>query len=87
MAFPKSVSISWDANPASDNVVSYTVSVNGAPIGATASTSMPFTVPAPGTYTAAVHATNTFGDGPDGTAALVAALPGTTLNVTFVVPA
>lgn len=87
MAFPKTVSIEWDANPVGDNVTSYSVSVNGSPVGTTSGTSQLFSVPSAGTYTASVVATNGFGDGPAGQAILVAAVPGQVATVHFVVPA
>ena len=85
MAFPKTVQITWNANPPVDAVTGYTVKVNGAVVGTTTGLSQSFSVPAPGTYVADVIATNTFGDGPVGSATLVAALPGVVANVAFVV--
>ena len=66
MAFPKSGTITWNPNPPSEQVTSYKVAVNSVLVGTSATNSLPYTFPTPGSYLIQVAATNGEGDGPPG---------------------
>lgn len=83
--FPLTRYIKWDLRPASEDVTSYVVSVNGTVIASTGPnvSFVQYDIPAAGVYTASVIARNSFGDGPAGQAVLTAQLPGQVTNVRF----
>jgi hypothetical protein len=60
--------IAWEANPVSESVTGYRVSVNGQAVGETAGLAIEVGVAAPGTYVASVCAVNAGGMGPAGQA-------------------
>jgi hypothetical protein len=59
---PDTMTAAWDANPATDNVVNYSVYVDGNNVANPTSTSAPFTLTTVGAHTVWVTATNNLGN-------------------------
>ncbi len=93
-AFPTTVLVSWDANPASDNVSSYTLSIDTIPgsavdpttkcIAGTCSASL--VVPSTGPHTLHLTASNMWGISPSYDYAFTASAPGKSINIKITKP-
>ncbi len=82
--FPRSSTVQWAANSPADQVIDYSVRVNGTLIGTTTQTQFPYTFTEAGTYTFEVRARNAWGVGSPGAATVVAGVPGQVQTVTIV---
>lgn len=74
-SLPITKTFTWDANPASEQVTSYTVRLDGVVIGTPATPGQPFTIATAGAHTLSVTAANVWGVGPTATLAFTVVLP------------
>lgn len=74
---PIAKTLSWNANPAGDNVTNYTVTEDGTVIGNPTVPSQSVTFTSLGTHTLTVTATNSFGTSAPATLTVVVQLPTT----------
>lgn len=93
-SFPVTVTVLWDPNPATEQVTSYTVKLDGGAGTAvdpgtkcTATVcSQQLVIPAAGAHTLEVSASNVWGSSPPLTLAFTAASPGKSGNLRFTKP-
>ena len=84
--FPLVRTLTWDNEPASAGVINYTVTQNGVVIGNPVTNTQQITIPAAGTYTWTVTATNAFGTILPGTLTLNVTIPPPPTNFHLVIP-
>lgn len=84
MPFPLSATVSWDALPATDGVLNYNVTLNGALVGSPTTTSLVISVPAAGTYLVGVSAVNQWGENTPTTVSVKINTPGQIVNIKIV---
>jgi hypothetical protein len=72
---PVTVTLAWDANPASDNVTNYVVRLDGVVVGSPTGTSQLCTITTAGLHTFAVRAVNLFAESPDSTLTVNVVVP------------
>jgi len=80
-SLPVTRTLEWDASPAADGTIDYTVTFDGVVVGTTANTSLPVTFTALGAHTLTVTARNLWGSGPAGTLNVVVSAPGPTTGI------
>lgn len=93
-SFPTTVTVMWDPNPASEQVTSYTVKLDGGAGTAVdpgtkctaTACSQQVVIPAAGAHTLEVSASNVWGSSPPLTLAFSAASPGKSGNLRFTKP-
>ena len=79
-SLPITKTLVWDANPASDAVINYTVTLDGATVGNPVGTSQPVTFTTLGAHVLGVTATNLFGTSPMSTLTVNVIIPGSPKN-------
>jgi len=90
--FPANITFLWDPNVATENVTKYTIVYNGftftvLPVSCTMTEcSQVLVVPAQGTYTISITATNIWGTSPISTLTFSASSPGRSGNLRIRVP-
>jgi hypothetical protein len=78
---PVSKTLVWDANPASDAVTNYRVSVDGTVIGSPTAPSQTITLATAGSHTLTVVAVNAWGDSLPSTLTVNVVVPGKPANL------
>ena len=80
-SLPVTRTVEWDASPAADNTIDYTVTFDGVVVGTTANTSLPVTFSSLGAHTLTVTARNVWGTGPAGVLNVVVSAPGAATGI------
>ena len=89
LTYPVTAYVAWDQNPSTDQVTSYTLSLDGATVsvtdplscGGTTSCKQPLSVPNSSPHTACVTATNLWGTSSPSCVTFIAAAPGQSRNL------
>ena len=80
-SLPVTRTVEWDASPAADQTIDYTVTFDGVVVGTTSSTSLPVTFSSLGAHTLTVTARNVWGAGPAGVLNVVVSAPGAATGI------
>jgi hypothetical protein len=80
-SLPKTVTLAWDANSASDTVTHYVVRLDGVVVGSPTGTTQPVTITTAGVHLLSVRAVNLWAESPDTTLTVNVIIPGKPSNL------